>query len=286
MKHITILLLFFSVNLYSVTLPLKRIKLTSTFCENRRDHFHNGLDFGAGEQKVYSVQDGKIIFYYDRTEFPFGNYPGSGNYIIMDHSETRSYYMHLKDNSINKTNYNIKEGSYIGRTSDTGHSRGIHLHFGIEKIRPLEILNPLLFFKNYIKDKVRPRIERFYIKIDDSSLIPVFNTYQINEGRKITLYIKTYDMIKNNHNKMGIYKITCYVNNERFKEYILDKLIVKNNNYYLLPNITFDDFYYDKFTYIIGDFPIKEKRYEIKIVVEDFFGNSVKIKRYLVIRPG
>ncbi len=283
MKYI-ILILFVSINLYSAAIPLKRIKLTSTFGESRKDHFHNGIDLGAGKQDVYAVKDGKIIFYYDRSEFPFDNYPGSGNFVILDHEKTRSYYMHLKDNSLNKTNYQVKESAAIGITSDTGHSYGVHLHFGIEKKQPLEILNPISFFKDHINDRARPRIERFLVKVDDSSLIPVFNTYNIRGGTKITLFVKTYDLIQNNNNKMGPYKITCYINDEKFRTYTFDRLIVKNNYYYLPPGFKFDDTYHDKFTYILGEFPIREKRYDIKIIVEDFFGNSASIERHLVIK--
>ncbi len=284
MKYIILTLLLFSTSLYAVTMPVKRVKLTSTFGESRKDHFHNGVDLGAGEQDVYSFQHGKIIFYYDKSEFPFDNYPGAGNFAILDHNDTRSYYMHLKDNSINKTNYEINEGAYIGRTSDTGHSYGIHLHFGIEKKRPLEILNPLTFFRDFIKDTIRPGIERFFIKIDDSDLIPIFNSYRISHGSKISLFLKTYDMVHNSNNKMGVYKITCYVNNEKFREYIFDKLIIKNNYYYLQPGHVFDEVYLEKYLYILGEFPIEKKLYDIEIVVEDFFYNSAKIKRQLIVR--
>ncbi len=279
-----LLLLLISIGLHASTIPLKRIKLTSTFGESRSDHFHNGIDFGAGEQEVMALQDGKIIFYFDKSEFPFDNYPGSGNFAILEHKDIRSYYMHLKDKSVNKTNFWVREGSPIGITSDTGHSYGIHLHFGIEKMHPMEILNPISFFSSDIKDRARPKIERFLIKVDQSDLIPVFNSYRINEGENITLFVKTYDLIHDNINKSGPYKITCLINNEKFSEFIFDKLIVKNNYYCLPGSLSFDDIYYDKYTYILGDFPIKEKKYDIKIIVEDFFGNSASIERQIIIR--
>lgn len=283
MKVLIIILLLIST-LFSVSLPVDRPRLTSTFGESRRDHFHNGVDYGGGEQNVKAIQDGKIIFYSDQEEFPFDNYYGSGNYAIIDHDKTRSYYMHLKNNSINKTNYNIKEKGIIGRTSDTGHSYGIHLHFTIEKKQPIEILNPLTFFKDQFEDKVKPKINGFFIKIDDSKLIPVHNTYKVEEADEITLYLSTYDLIQNNNNKMGPYKITCYLNDEQFSQYLFDKLIVKNNYYYLVPNYSFQDIYHEKYIYILGKFPVKEKSYSIKVVVEDFLGNQAEIQRKIEIK--
>ncbi len=284
MKTLIILFLFITMNLFSISLPVKKAKLTSTFGESRNDHFHNGVDFGGGEQAVCAVEDGRIIFYSDREEFPFNNYYGSGNYIIIEHKKTRSYYMHLKNKTVNKTNFEIKENSVIGRTSNTGHSFGVHLHFTLEKIQPIEILNPLLYFNEPIKDRIKPKIDKFMIKVDDSNPIIISKSYQIREGSEITLFIKTYDLIQNNNNKMGVYKIICYLNNEKLTEYVFDKLIVKNNYYYLPPNYSFHDIYYDKYIYTIGKFSLEEKKYSIKIVVEDLAGNKTQTERNLIIR--
>ena len=83
---------------------------------------------------------------------------------------------------------------------------------------------------------------------------------------------------------MGPYRIICYINNEKFKECVFDRLIIKENNYYSPSARTLDRAYYDKFTYILGDFLIQERQYDIEITVEDFTGNSTRIKRQLIIR--
>ncbi|MBU1075990.1 MAG: M23 family metallopeptidase [Spirochaetes bacterium] len=283
-KRILILsLLCFFSSLDSATLPVKRVKLTSTFGESRKDHFHNGMDFGGGVQSVHAIEDGKIIFFSDKDDFPFNNYFGSGNYVIVDHKKTRSYYMHLEDGSVNKTNISVKEDAILGKTSDTGHSYGIHLHFTLENKQPNQILNPLLFFKEAITDNVRPRIERFMVKVDDSDPVIISQSHQIPAGSEITLLINAYDTLQNNNNKMGVYKITCYLNNDKLTEYIFDRLNVKNNFYYLNPSYSFKDIYLDKYTYIIGKFPIKEKEYTIKVVVEDFAGNTAQTEKTLKI---
>jgi len=284
-------LLVFNISIFaqnvftnSIVLPVKRVKITSTFGESRKDHFHNGVDFGGGEQSIYAIKDGIIIYYFDKSEFPFVNYPGSGNFVVIQHKNFRSYYMHLKDNSINKTNMYIKKGEVIGITSDTGHSYGIHLHFGIEKIYPKEVLNPLMFFRNLIQDKISPKIYRFYIKVDDSDLIPVYQSYSIISGKTLSFFLETYDFIRESSNRMGIYKILFFVNNELIREYKFDKLKVKNNKYYLPPYFSFEDVFYDKYIYRLGKIPIEEKNYNIRIDVEDFFGNKKVIKRHLKVK--
>ncbi|MDD5067185.1 MAG: M23 family metallopeptidase [bacterium] len=288
-KKASILLFLFllclSRVLPGITLPVKDAKVTSTFGESRNDHFHNGLDFGGGEQDVRAVKDGKVVFYSDKRDFPFQSYLGSGNFVLVEHKDnTRTYYMHLKEGSINKTNYSLKEGSYLGRTSDTGHSYGIHLHFSLEKIQPLEIMNPLKLFKEELTDTLKPRIESVLVKVDGSDPMAVFDTITLNSGNNLSLYVKASDYFQNSMNKVAPYKITYSVNSEKFREYVFDKFIVKNNYYYLPPNFSFQDIYQKDGLYFLGDIVLRERRYDITLTVEDLYGNRTTTERHILVR--
>ncbi len=273
------ILLFMYVNLSGNRLPLKNPKLTSTFGESRKDHFHNGIDFG-GEQNIYPFMDGKIIFYYDKKEFPFDNYMGPGNMVVIQHQNRyRSYYYHLKEGSVNKNEYNVKETNIIGETGDTGHSMGIHLHLTIENLQPLEVLNPLKFFKDFISDNETPVIEGLYFKIGDKEPISIKSRIQIEEGEKITLILRCFDIYQNIKNRMGVYRIETYLNNNPFVKLQFDKLQYKNGTYFLPPNLTFNEVYYSKYDYIIGEFKPEEGTNKIEIIVSDYFGNSAKLKK-------
>lgn len=281
-----IFILFIHGTLSGLTLPVKDAKVTSTFGETRQDHFHNGVDFGGGEQDVLAVRDGKIVFYSDRREFPFTPYMGSGNYVILKHRENqRTYYMHLKNGSINKTNYEVKEGTCLGRTSDTGHSYGIHLHFSMEKEHPLEILNPLKFFKDQLTDAQKPRIEAVLASVDEGPASVFYDTLNLRDGEFVTLFIRCADYWQNDSiHRLAPYRITCEVNGEKLAEYVFDRLIVKNNYYYLPPNFSFEDIYGSKEGIRLGRISLNRKQYDITITVEDLFGNQAKTGRRISVQ--
>ncbi len=272
-------------NLFSIRLPISNPKLTSTFGESRSDHFHNGIDFGGGEQSVYPFMKGKIIFYYDKKEFPFDNYMGPGNMVIVQHNyKYRSYYFHLKEGTINKKDFGVSETNILGKTGDTGHSMGIHLHFTIEKLNPPEVLNPLKFFKDFLNDKIKPTIQGFYIKIGQGETILVNSNIHIKKRAKLVLILKCFDLCKINGNRMGVYKIVCYINNEKFTNFQFDKLVHKYNTYYLPPNFLFGDVYYSKNEYILGEFIPDNGTYKVKIIVSDYWGNTSKIERNIIVK--
>ncbi len=276
--------LLLNYNISALRLPVKNPKLTSTFGESRKDHFHNGIDFGAGSQNIYPFMKGNIIFYYDKSEFPFDNYPGGGNFLIVDHKgKFRSYYLHCKDNSINKKIFTANETNIIAKTYDTGHSFGIHLHFQIEKMSPHEFINPLMFYKNILTDKVKPKINGVFLKVDYSDfLIQVGREIRLKPTSKIMLLLDTYDKDGNKY-KIAPFSITVFINGDRTTYYKFDKLLINDNKYFLYPSYSFDDVYYDKY-YKIGEITSTEKEYKIRIIVSDLWGNRTETEKKLIIK--
>ena len=108
----------------SVSLPLKRIKVTSPF-GMRKDPFtgkrrmHNGIDLRARNDEVYAMFAGVVKKVgYDKR---------SGNYITLQHGDYTVSYCHLSKIYVymNKT---ILPGDIVGITGNTGRSTGEHLH--------------------------------------------------------------------------------------------------------------------------------------------------------------
>ncbi len=273
------------LNLYSLRLPVPYAKLTSTFGESRGDHFHNGIDFGGGNQKIYSFMKGNIIFYYDKSDFPFDNYMGGGNFLIVDHKGIyRSYYLHLKENSINKKLFEVDETNVIGISSDTGHSYGVHLHFHIEKMSPHEFINPLIFYKDILNDTIKPTIEGIYLYTDmDNNIVKIGREIRIKPCNKIQLLLKAYDKINKVKYKMAPFTITVFINGDRTLYYKFDKLLIKDNEYVLYPSYKFNDVYYKKY-YKIGNIKPTLKSYIVKVVVTDLWGNSRETTKKVIIK--
>ncbi len=279
-----ILNLMLSLNLTALRLPVKNAKLTSTFGESRKDHFHNGIDFGGGSQKIYPFMDGNIIFYYDRADFPFENYPGGGNFVIVDHQgKMRSYYLHCKDNSINKKDFTVTETNCIAVSYDTGHSYGIHLHFQIEKMSPHEFINPLIFYKEFLTDKTKPKINGVFIRENSSDkIIRIGKEARIQPTDSLTILLDAYDKVGNKY-KMAPFSITVFLNGDRTRYYKFDKLLINENKYYLYPSYSFTDIYYGGY-YKVAEFTPSAKEYDIKIIVEDLWGNRTETERKIIIK--
>ena len=120
----------------SVSLPLKKIKVTSPFGMSK-DPFtgerkmHNGIDLHARNDEVYAMFPGvvKKVGYDNR----------SGKYVILQHDGLTVIYCHLSKVTV-KEKTPVLAGDVVGITGNTGRSTGEHLHLSC-KIKG-KFLNP------------------------------------------------------------------------------------------------------------------------------------------------
>ena len=129
----------------SVSLPLKRIKVTSPF-GMRKDPFtgklrmHNGIDLHARNDKVYAMFPGVVKKVgYDKR---------SGNYVTLQHGDYTVSYCHLSKVTLDKGT-RVHEHDVVGVTGNTGRSTGEHLHITCK--RNGKYINPQILFQ-YISD--------------------------------------------------------------------------------------------------------------------------------------
>ena len=120
----------------SVSLPLKRIKVTSPF-GMRKDPFtgkrkmHNGIDLYARNDEVYAMFPGVVK--------KVGCDKRSGNYVTLQHGDYTVSYCHLSRVTI-KEKTPVLAGNVVGITGNTGRSTGEHLHITLRKNN--EYVNP------------------------------------------------------------------------------------------------------------------------------------------------
>jgi len=107
--------------------PLPRkYAVTDEFGNDRGDHLHAGIDLSAPEgTDVLAAKDGKLT----RLEDP----SGYGHYVTVDHADNeQTLYGHLSAFTI-ASGATVKKGEIIGKSGNTGSSRGAHLHFEVHK---------------------------------------------------------------------------------------------------------------------------------------------------------
>lgn len=91
-------------------------------------NYHKGVDIGVSVgTKVISVADGTIMYAYND-----GWHGGAGKCVAVQHSNNMvTKYFH-QSNVVAKTGQQVKAGTVIGYSGNTGNSSGPHLHFQLE----------------------------------------------------------------------------------------------------------------------------------------------------------
>lgn len=108
-------------------------KIVGYYGEVRPTHVHNGIDIAVPiGTPVKAVADG--VVYYAGSNDPYGY----GNYVIITHSidggTVTSEYGHLSSWNV-KSGQQIKQGQVLGKSGNTGHSEGPHVHLTLRKGR-------------------------------------------------------------------------------------------------------------------------------------------------------
>ncbi|GIV64364.1 MAG: M23 family metallopeptidase [Chloroflexota bacterium] len=85
---------------------------------------HNGLDFGIPVgTPVRSTMDGRVVY-------AGWNDQGYGNLVIVENGPYRTYYAHLSSIPVS-VGQQVRAGTVIGLSGNTGNSTGPHLHYEI-----------------------------------------------------------------------------------------------------------------------------------------------------------
>jgi murein DD-endopeptidase len=131
-------------NTVNISLPLKRIKITSGF--GNRFHpiekkiiFHADIDLKANYEAFYCFAAGVVL--------RAGYDEKSGNYLVINHGKLETVYCHLSQIFV-KENEKVNAGQRLGITGNTGNTTGAHLHFAMKwegiAIDPMKVIRFVL----------------------------------------------------------------------------------------------------------------------------------------------
>lgn len=156
------------------------ISLAGNFAEPRPNHFHGGTDIKTGGvegKAIFAVDDGFVAM----VSIGIGGY---GNALYVQHPNgTTSQYCHLKKFTpqiaamvrtwqykhhqssgimhFMPTDMPVAQRQFIAVSGNTGASQAPHLHLELHDTRSWDMLDPLEFFADHVKDTYAPLAHGF-----------------------------------------------------------------------------------------------------------------------------
>ena len=225
--------------------------LSANFGELRPNHFHNGLDIktkGSVGHPIKCIADGYVI----RARVQHGGY-GQAIYVAHPNGQTsvyghiirfapqvekriRSYqYKHeafICDLSFAPEEFPVKQGQIIAWSGNEGASGGPHLHLELRKTDTDEYLNPMPYYKKWLKDTKAPVASHMALYpvegrgvVEGSSrrkklLRSNAAAQVIHAWGEVYAGISAYDLMDNTSNVYGVQKVVLYVDDkEIFRSY-------------------------------------------------------------------
>ncbi len=287
--YLGLLVLLLFANLVAFSYPVRKIFITSLFGESRGDHFHNGLDF-AREKDILAIKEGEVLFYSDKMKNPLTPRWGVGGFMSIEHPDKiRSYYYHLKEETINHSLSTIAEGDKLAEMGNSGRSLGAHLHLTIYDYERKKMINPYEALPK-INDDKNPKITSLLFRIKNK-------TYKIKNNSKL-FYFGPVEIIviagdyrsKNQlflgNNIIGLKSLTLFIDNKFFKKYHFGYLEELGNDLVTSDGDKIENVYGLSHNYKFGLFEIQNPSHTFEILAEDRNGNvsSTKKKVYFRVR--
>ena len=167
---------------YQIPVMLEPL-LAGNFGELRPNHFHSGVDFktkGTIGHPIYNFDDGWVsrivvsprgyglalyISHYNGLTTVYAHldkFVGKiGEYVENYQYDNETF---VVDTQVPQGALPVKRGEVVALSGNSGSSAGPHLHYEIRDTKTEEVLDPMPFFVNKIKDTTKPvlRMVRFY----------------------------------------------------------------------------------------------------------------------------
>lgn len=223
----------------------------------------------SSDDRVYPIAEGRLIYFWAKSLFPLDNYPGGGNYKILEHANrVYSLYLHLSDGFTLKNSYTERE--YLGISGNTGRSSGKHLHFSLLKISERTSVNPFLYLPAY-GDRSEPSISGIYIRVGDR-YFAINEKADIRLTRHYPLLIDIRDSILGKE-KLGIFKLSVYMNDKKAIDVDFTKICFTKKGL-TLSDYTFHDLFDERGYYKVNEVSYRNGLNTVKIITHDYSGNS------------
>lgn len=290
--------------------------LSGNFGELRANHFHGGLDFktqGVSGKKVLALADGYISrirvthgsgyvldVCYDNGYSTINRHLSGFVPPISQRVEELQYTNENWEVTIipEKDEYRVKAGQQIAWSGNTGYSFGPHLHLDMFEDATGDYIDPLPFFKKYLKDTRAPQVQGFMLfpqpgqgLVNKKSIPQTFNKQTkdtIQAWGVIGSAIRAYDYMNGVNNRYGVHTVILAVDGQEVFRSVVDRFSEYENR--MINSWAYDNKYMKSFidpgsTLRMlkpandnrGLVTINEKRnYHFQYTLKDLYGNTTR----------
>lgn len=235
------------------------LSLSGNFGELRANHFHGGVDFktqGVVGKPIHCIADG----YVSRVLVTPGGY-GQALFVTHPNGYTSVYGHVLKfapsvaqvveayqyehetfavDLTFEPHQLDFKAGEIIALSGNEGYSFGPHLHMEIRRTDTNELIDPLLFYTDRIKDTTPPRASMVVLYpqrgtgvVEGSSrkkAIPLASlSHPVTAWGEIAAGIQAYDYMDGTQNNYGVRSVVLYVDTTEVFRSTVDGVLPEEN---------------------------------------------------------
>lgn len=225
--------------------------LSANFGELRNNHFHSGLDFktqGRTGIAVYAAADGYIsrvlVSPWGFGRAVYITHPDIGLVTVYGHLQSFSTAI---DTPVRRQQYAdksfrvdlefapgeipVKRGQLIGRSGNAGSSGGPHLHMDVRDLATGYALDPLIYYKKYIKDTTPPEIRAIALYpregVVNGSQKAVYHSGKqlassFTAWGRVVPAIKAYDKMNGTSNIYGIRRMVLVVDGDTVYRRVID----------------------------------------------------------------
>ncbi|MDR3118337.1 MAG: M23 family metallopeptidase [Mediterranea sp.] len=227
------------------------LSLSGNFGEIRADHFHGGLDFktqGVSGKKVLAIADGYISrirvnhgsgyvldLCYDNGYSTVNRHLSGFVSPIAERVEALQYANESWEVTIipKKDEYRVKAGRQIGWSGNTGYSFGPHLHMDVIEDATGDHIDPLPFFKRYLRDTRAPQTAGFMLfpQMGKGVVNGKYRPQAFETDGKDTVRawgvvgagIRAYDYMDGETNRCGVHTVVLTVDGEEVFRSVVDR---------------------------------------------------------------
>ena len=235
------------------------ITFSGNFGEIRANHFHGGLDFktgGASGKPVRALADGHV----SRIRVTHGS--GYVLHVTYDNGYT-TINRHLSafvgemarrvedlqyaeeswevDIVPEPGEYPVRAGQVIALSGNTGYSFGPHLHLDVIEDSTGDSVDPLPFFRSYVKDHTAPRAQGIMLfprrgegvvnGRQSPQAFPLKPGKPVEAWGRMGIGIRAYDYMEGAANRYGVHTVTLEVDSQEVFRSVVDRFRAEENRY-------------------------------------------------------